>query len=261
MTRTAQDYITKALEMSAEGFSTKAAKKQSLENLSYAYEVIRRENKFFRFEHPYSLCHWRARHGVAVLAIDPTMTAVIAQIDELFALRQTVDAIEVVKPAPRPKYTRTSEGSHTHRGTCQHCGAVQAVDNETGKIANHGYRVKWQEHVGTCHGSGYLSLEVSREQTDAQIISHKAQAQLLLGRSEGVLSGDIEIAFHKGWYASRNAVAVDRSELTDAEIRYQIKTAASNLVSQANAHANHATMLAELIAARHGQALYEVVLI
>ena len=268
MTRTVKFYVESALELSAQGFSTKAAKKQSLESLNCAYDTLRDLNRFYRFEIPYSLCHWRAKHSVAVLAIDPTMVDAVAQIADLFALRQQIDAIEVVKPAPRPKYTRTSEGSHTHRGTCQHCGAVQAVDNTTGQIANHGYRVKWSEHYGTCHGSGYKSLEVSREQTDAQIVKHKAQSEILLKRSEGVLSGDVEIAFHKGWNVQRRAngilghgVAVDRSELTDAEIRYQIQNAASELVSKSNDHAHHAKMLADLIAARHGQPLYEVVLI
>lgn len=261
MTRTVQSRIDQAIELSADGFSTKAAKKQALEQLNHAYNTVRDLNRFYRFEIPYSLCHWRAKHGVAVLAIDPTMNDAITQIGELFALRQQIDAIAVVKPAPRPKYTRTSEGSHTHRGTCQHCGAVQAVDNETGQIANHGYRVKWNEHYGTCRGSGYKSLEVSRDQTDAQIVNHQAQSKILLGRSEGVLSGDVEITFHKGFYASRNPVAVPRSELTEAQIRYQIETAARELASKANAHAHHAKMLADLILWRHGQPLYEVVLI
>lgn len=48
---------------------------------------------------------------------------------------------------------------HTHQGTCQACGAVQAVDNTTQLIAKHGYTVSWGMFNGTCPGSDKLSAE------------------------------------------------------------------------------------------------------
>jgi hypothetical protein len=58
---------------------------------------------------------------------------------------------------------------HTHRGTCQACGAIQAVDNKTGAIAKHGYTVDWGMFEGECQGSHKLPLEKSSELT-VQII-------------------------------------------------------------------------------------------
>jgi hypothetical protein len=42
--------------------------------------------------------------------------------------------------------------THTHRGTCQACGSVQAVDNVSGLLAKHGYQVIGY-FSGTCQGS------------------------------------------------------------------------------------------------------------
>lgn len=50
---------------------------------------------------------------------------------------------------------------HTHRGHCQLCGAQQAVNNKTGRIAKHGYTTRWGFFSGTCAGSDNLPYEVS----------------------------------------------------------------------------------------------------
>ncbi len=49
--------------------------------------------------------------------------------------------------------------THTHRGTCQACGSVQAVDNVSGLLAKHGYTVNWGYFNGTCQGSGRKPAE------------------------------------------------------------------------------------------------------
>lgn len=43
--------------------------------------------------------------------------------------------------------------THTHRGTCQACGAVQASANSNSLIAKHGYTVQGHYFNGTCQGS------------------------------------------------------------------------------------------------------------
>lgn len=43
--------------------------------------------------------------------------------------------------------------THTHRGTCQACGSVQASDNGNSLIAKHGYDVAHGYFNGTCQGS------------------------------------------------------------------------------------------------------------
>lgn len=53
------------------------------------------------------------------------------------------------------------KSKHTHQGTCQACGAVQAVDNVTRLIAKHGYKVAgFGFFNGTCQGSDHPPAEV-----------------------------------------------------------------------------------------------------
>lgn len=49
--------------------------------------------------------------------------------------------------------------THTHRGTCQACGAVQASANANSLIAKHGYTVDWGYFNGTCQGSAERPAE------------------------------------------------------------------------------------------------------
>lgn len=61
---------------------------------------------------------------------------------------------------------------HTHRGHCQCCGRVQAIERgpgvtvDRGKIAKHGYTTQWGYFSGTCAGSGKPALEFERVETD-----------------------------------------------------------------------------------------------
>ena len=64
---------------------------------------------------------------------------------------------------------------HTHKGTCQVCGSVQAVNNKTGMIAKHGYTVDWGMFQGECPGSHELPIEKSQELTVCVISSIQSQ--------------------------------------------------------------------------------------
>ena len=59
--------------------------------------------------------------------------------------------------------------AHSHKGTCQLCGRIHAVNNKTGEIAKHGYTVDYGFFNGTCGGSGFLPLQKDREELDLQI--------------------------------------------------------------------------------------------
>lgn len=43
--------------------------------------------------------------------------------------------------------------THTHRGTCQACGKVQAVDNNSKVLAKHGYKVNYGAFQFVCRGA------------------------------------------------------------------------------------------------------------
>lgn len=61
---------------------------------------------------------------------------------------------------------------HTHLGTCQACGAVQAVDNSTKLVAKHGYKVAgFGFFNGICSGSGRLPAEMDTSYTQVIIVA------------------------------------------------------------------------------------------
>lgn len=55
----------------------------------------------------------------------------------------------------------------THYGTCQLCGSLQKLPN--GVLAIHGYQVAWNQFHGTCHGTGQLPFEQSKDAAEAQL--------------------------------------------------------------------------------------------
>lgn len=69
-----------------------------------------------------------------------------------------------------------SKDTHTHRGHCQYCLRVIAIDVTTGKLAKHGYNVRGGMFIGQCPGSEVLSLHVDRSHTDNVIELYKRKA-------------------------------------------------------------------------------------
>lgn len=69
-----------------------------------------------------------------------------------------------------------SKDTHTHRGHCQYCLRVIAIDVTTGKLAKHGYNVRGGMFIGQCPGSEVLSLHVDRSHTDRVIELYKSKA-------------------------------------------------------------------------------------
>lgn len=51
----------------------------------------------------------------------------------------------------------------THNGTCQVCGAEQAVNPSTGKLAKHGYSVEWGYFNGACSGGDELPMQINKD--------------------------------------------------------------------------------------------------
>lgn len=65
---------------------------------------------------------------------------------------------------------------HTHRGHCQLCASVQAINTQTGAIAEHGYTRAGGYFSGSCPGSQAMNLHVSRATADARIFEARAEA-------------------------------------------------------------------------------------
>ena len=60
--------------------------------------------------------------------------------------------------------------THTHRGHCQACGRVQAVDTANNLLAKHGYTVDFGYFDGVCTGSDRQPLEVDKSFSEATIV-------------------------------------------------------------------------------------------
>ena len=60
--------------------------------------------------------------------------------------------------------------THTHRGHCQTCGRVQAVDTANNLLAKHGYTVDFGYFDGVCRGSDRQPLEVDKSYAEATIV-------------------------------------------------------------------------------------------
>lgn len=60
--------------------------------------------------------------------------------------------------------------THTHRGHCQACGRVQAVDTANNLLAKHGYTVDFGYFNGVCTGSDRQPLEVDKSFTEQTIV-------------------------------------------------------------------------------------------
>jgi hypothetical protein len=69
---------------------------------------------------------------------------------------------------------------HTHRGHCQLCGAIQAIDVlHRGLVAKHGYTVDGGYFNGTCPGSDRPNLHIDRALADEYIARARDNAARL----------------------------------------------------------------------------------
>ena len=83
--------------------------------------------------------------------------------------------------------------THTHRGHCQLCLRVQAINPATGNIAKHGYKVPdgYHMYVGTCPGSDERTLHVERRLADAAIKTARERAAACTKHAELLQAGSV----------------------------------------------------------------------
>jgi hypothetical protein len=118
----AEKNIANAMQMMADGFSSKAAKKRVTDMLGRAYDSVRdavhahflnvpydvrtQEQTDVYYDIPNQLNHWRDRHAEAVLKMFPEAEREIDLINELVGLRAEVMATEIVAPEVAAKPER-----------------------------------------------------------------------------------------------------------------------------------------------------------
>ena len=151
---------------------------------------------------------------------------------------------------------------HTHRGTCQACGRIQAVNTAHGRIAKHGYTVDWGYFHGICQGSDAHPLEVDKTMTEAIInVLRENEAPRYDKRAADLRSGAVEPKWYKGAYKAGKyeEIVVPREELLSWEQDQILRGAIWNAERSAKAARQHADMLEGLIKARHAMPLIPVV--
>lgn len=151
---------------------------------------------------------------------------------------------------------------HTHRGTCQACGNIQAVNNSTGAIAKHGYTVDWGYFSGACSGSGNLALETERTYTDRTIATLR---KLAIERAATTIEQieTVEILARvkeNGRSVRRSIVCHNDAEVQAIESYNTFEKLAGYKLGRIHREGEHMTRHADdlvvLADARHGEDLY-----
>lgn len=155
----------------------------------------------------------------------------------------------------------TQTNKATHRGTCQVCGRVQAVDPIKSLLAKHGYTVDWGYFHGVCRGADIKPLEVERRMTDSiikelrEIVAPKADKL-----AADLRSGAVQPKYYieKIENKKRVQVEVTRDQIDDYLAGQFVARAVYGAESEARNARSHASAMEKLIAARFGQPLYPV---
>lgn len=157
---------------------------------------------------------------------------------------------------------------HTHKGTCQVCGYVQAVNNKTGRLAKHGYSVEWGYFSGTCAGSDETPLEISSELTESTIENLNRLAYALEQKTIADIDEVIVETYDNGIRRKENRRQTACRDQQDVDLATGVpgrqsfedlaKLKLLNLQNQAKHMRRHVADLAQLIDERHGQPLFEV---
>lgn len=164
--------------------------------------------------------------------------------------------------------TEKSSNKATHRGSCQACGRVQAIEPNKQLIAKHGYTVDWGFFNGVCAGADHRVLEVDHSLTDSIIKQLREDvAPAADQRAADLRSGAVEPKWFKriprekrNRFEMQKYDDVDcaRAELSDDVAAQQIRFAIHAAENKATQARSHATMLEKLIVARFGQPLVAI---
>lgn len=154
---------------------------------------------------------------------------------------------------------------HTHQGTCQACGAVQAVDNTTKLIAKHGYQVAgFGFFNGVCQGSDNPPAELEVFLTYRIITNLLAWATEKDRIAELYANGVLMVHMHSSYSGKRtpkgNRIYHDVMMFgcTEDQIIHQGTLEIDSNTSAANMARSHIDSLKRLVLTRLGQPLYPV---
>lgn len=162
--------------------------------------------------------------------------------------------------------------THTHRGTCQACGNVQAVDNKSSLLAKHGYTVEYGAFKFVCNAAGYKPAE------HEVIYTHTTISRCLVGadwndvQAAQLRVGTVIPETFDRWNKNRTVVKFHRNgsqyetkgaydtlpiaEATPEELRARVQGQILHHEQQASGLRAHVAFLRKNVLTRLGQPLY-----
>lgn len=158
--------------------------------------------------------------------------------------------------------------THTHRGNCQRCGAIQAAANVGDRlIAKHGYKVVERGlggfFLGTCEGSGVAPLQISRTYCDAFCVELEESAKANDAAVERMKRGNwhprtiVVGTTYNRETRTHDDVRKDWDAATPYEQRRAIEIMIAQAESAARAKRSHVAMLQTLAAEVHGKPMHK----
>ena len=110
--------------------------------------------------------------------------------------------------------------THTHKGHCQVCGRIQAVDVNYNRIAKHGYTVDFGFFDGVCDGADELPLEVDKSITEKTILRLANFVENQSAYLQGLESGEVK-NLDTYWVTFKNVKEGEEEKVVDITNRKQ----------------------------------------
>lgn len=267
-----QKYQTQAEELLAAGFTTKAAQKVARTATLYAYDAVRsavqgvylaidneartKEQTNLYFDMPLYPHEWRAKHSDAIRAVLPDAAQYIPAIEAVVALVERIKNEPIV--AKVKKERKFQEGDRIqYRGHCQCCGRVHATSG--GYVAQHGYKVKFNEFIGVCSGHVYAPMEEKRDATDQLVKQWLADADKADATAQALQDGKLKPAkAPEGVWIGAAVLEFDKAPVSMQ--RRAIELAIHQESQRSRALRSHAGLMVNLANKVHGQPLQQVVI-
>lgn len=163
--------------------------------------------------------------------------------------------------------------THTHRGTCQACGKDHAIDNASGLVAKHGYKVIYGEFQFVCNASGYKPAEHDVTYTHSTIAYCLEAAKSNELQVDALKKGNIVPKTFQRWNPEKIKQTKSRysdkitetkgdydtlpiKQATADERKHAIESAIAHYEGEAAGFRAHAGFLKGFVLPRLGQPLY-----
>lgn len=264
-----QKYIDAAKALLGAGFCTRAAQKEANEAASRAFDVLTAAVKDVHlngdasaaakavyFAIPMYPHQWRAKHAEMIRADLPGAAKYIEEIEAVVALVASIKAAPIVKKVKVERAPQAGDRIQ-YRGHCQCCGRIHAVSG--GYVAQHGYKVKFNQFIGVCTGHMHNAMEEDRAAADKYAASWRGAAEQAEKRAVALKAGEVFPATAPV-SAAHGAEQVNFADAPKSMQQRAVKAEIGRCENQARGLRAHADAMERLVNKVHGKPLQQVVI-